>query len=344
MADARVTQGAVLLAEEVEADARVTQTAILYLHSEGVPANISQVALLYLAAESPCAAKRAQVWKITRRDETVYRFTTHDETVSWRNEEYSPCNSLSASAIEATMLNAIGGGDIEVNGLISDDSITEFDLANGLFDGAAVEVWLVPWNDPSLASDSPRRLLKGILGETTQSALNYTAQVFTASAKLAQKPLLNIYTPACRFEPGDGKCPVDVVGLTATGYVTAVLARMAYDRRSYRQFYCSSNDSNSSSSSSSSGGTFSTFYVYGLLTWVTGNNAGISSEIKSFDDGLVTLWEPMPHEIQISDQYSVRPGCAKTTSDHVNKFGLSMDSFGGFPDLPGLDAAIRGGN
>lgn len=344
--DLRTTQAAAQYAfTPTNVRARATQAAVQFAFSVSTNARLTQVVGQALVAAIPCVRKRCQVWKITRRDGEIFLFTTHDQPVTFHGDTYQPCASLQASAAESSVLNAVGGGDIQIKGLISDESITERDMAFGLFDGAIVEVWQVPWNDPSLASDSPKRLLKGVIGETKQGPTAYEAEMYTNSAKLAQNPLLNTYAPACRFTPGDSKCPILVAQQTATLVVTGVVERIARDRRSFRQFYVTPPNGSSSSSGgpvvSSSGYILS--YDHGLLTWTSGNNVGVQTEVKSFDsDDLMTVWDAMPHEVEIGDEATVSPGCAKTEDAHVNTWGLDMDSFGGFPDIPGTDSLIRG--
>lgn len=339
--DERVTQAALQVLYEIGAEARVTQAAAQVLYEVDATLRVTHLAIQALVPAIPCVRRRCQVWKITRRDGTEYHYTTHDEQVAFHGDTYQPCNSLRASAAEAGTLNAVGGGDIQIAGLIASDEITERDLANGLFDGAQVEVWEIPWDDSTLASDSPKRLLKGAIGETTQGPTSYQAEVFTRSAKLAQNPLLDTFTPACRFKPGDGRCPIDVAALTTTGTVLDTVTRIARDRRAHRQFYTSAPGAYGSSSSSS--GEPAVPWDYGLLTWLTGDNQGIEAEIKSIDsDSLLTLWDSMPNEIQVGDTFSVKPGCARTKDAHVTTWGFDIESFGGFPDIPGVDSIIRG--
>lgn len=341
----RTTQAAAQFAfTPTNVDARVTQAAAQYLFQQLNFARLTQVAAQVLVAAIPCVRQRCQVWKITRRDGIEYCYTTHDEPVAFHGKTYLPCNSLRASAAEAGTLNAVGGGDIEIRGLISADEITERDMANGLFDGADVEVWETSWGDQKLASDSPKRLLKGVIGETTQGATYYQAEVFNRSAKLAQNPLLDTYTPACRFKPGDGRCPINPELHINRGEVTGKVVIIARDRRRYRQFFATGPGEYGSSSSSS--GEVAIPWEHGLITWLTGLNAGIESEIKSLESqvgGLVvTLWDALPHEIEPGDTFEVRPGCARTKEAHVTTWGLDIESFGGFPDIPGVDSLIRG--
>jgi len=51
----------------------------------------------------------------------------------------------------------------------------------------------------------------------------------------------------------------------------------------------------------------------GVLTFETGNNAGVSYEIKKWIQGSLTLelWEEVRLEVQVGDQFRLYPGCHK---------------------------------
>jgi uncharacterized phage protein (TIGR02218 family) len=325
----RTSQAGILALYDGDGDIRTSQSSVLVLYRESQPVVFSQACVLALASISPCISYRCQCWKITRRDGNVFAFTTHDEPITFQSIEYLPCNSLVASAFEAGVITSGGGvGDAEVNGILADESITEHDLASGLFDGALVEIWQVSWGD---VTDTPRRLAKGILGKTTQGGVRYTAEMLSTGAKLSQRPLLDTVTPACRFRLGDGRCPVNLAALEVDSEVTGLLARNALQRNRFRQFV-------DSSLTEADG-----YFDFGRLTWTTGDNAGISSEVKSYvaGDNIITLWEIMPNEIQVGDEYTITPGCDGTRTAHTDKFGLTMASFGGFPDIPGFDSMVQ---
>lgn len=342
----RATQAASLALDASESSLRITQAAILTLYKEAQPlrttqaaitsldatisaARINQAAVLSLVTNTPCVEQRAQCWKITRKDGQAFLFTTHDLAVSFFGETYKPCYSLRSSASDGGIINNGSAGDTTITGLLSDESITEFDLVNGLFDGATVEVWVVPWSDPQYKTDSPRRLALGILGKTQTGGVTYTIEMLSPGAKLATKPLLETCTPACRYKLGDGRCPVDINSLTLNSSVESVEKRSAYSKASHRRF--------TDSLLSQDDG----YFDFGVLTWITGDNANLSSEIKTYQSDVITLWQPMPNEIKPGDQYSISPGCNKTVDDHKNKFGLDMVDFGGFPDIPGNDVLTR---
>lgn len=82
------------------------------------------------------------------------------------------------------------------------------------------------------------------------------------------------------------------------------------------------------------------YFTYGVVKWITGANAGLSMEVKSFSPGSVTLGMPMPHPIAVGDTYTITAGCDK-------QFGTCRDRwhniihFRGQPYIPGPDAILR---
>lgn len=84
------------------------------------------------------------------------------------------------------------------------------------------------------------------------------------------------------------------------------------------------------------------YYKYGKLTWLTGDNAGFSMEVKAFASGQFTLFEGMYYAISIGDTYSVYAGCNKAMSTCITKFDNILN-FRGEPYLPGLDEAVKVG-
>lgn len=79
----------------------------------------------------------------------------------------------------------------------------------------------------------------------------------------------------------------------------------------------------------------------GVVTWLTGSNAGRSMEIKDFvaDDGVtitqdLVLFLKMPFDIQVGDKATIYRGCDKSR-DTCRDIFANVRNFGGFPDIPG---------
>ncbi|MGB0749048.1 MAG: DUF2163 domain-containing protein [Magnetospiraceae bacterium] len=108
-------------------------------------------------------------------------------------------------------------------------------------------------------------------------------------------------------------------GYTNSGTVEAVADRA--------QFY-----------DSSRAGDAENFYRTGKLTWLTGDNANRSMEVRQFNSGYFALMEPMPRPIQAGDSYSVQAGCDKTCEICAARFS-NLINFRGEPLIPGRDEA-----
>lgn len=332
--NARVTQTAVLVLGKENPPIRDTQNVILVLAKEIVQPRITQAAVLVLAHVTPCVTQRAQCWKITRQDGQVFAYTTHDEVVNFGGTAYQPCDSLMASAIEQSDRT---GGSVEMTGILSDDGITETDLFSGLFDGAKVEVWQVSWGDPSNRTDPPKRLAAGVIGNMSHQQTSFRADVFTAGARLQQRPLLKTYTPSCRWELGSTECGVNLAALQVSGSVTAgVSTRDAVYRTERRQFVDTARTETVG------------YFDGGVVTFTSGANNGRTARIKTHtaasagspQGGQFYLWAPLLNEIAVGDTYTMRPGCDKKKQTCKDKFN-NFVNFGGFPDVPGNDALMQ---
>src|SRR5262245_14438687 len=98
-------------------------------------------------------------WRIERRDGAVLGFTDHDEDVWLDGLQCRAGTGRTGSEATAKLGLAVDGA--ELSGALSDDALDEAELAAGHYDGAAVEVHLVDWSEPSLHV----LLAKGTLGE-----------------------------------------------------------------------------------------------------------------------------------------------------------------------------------
>lgn len=328
--DARVTQAAVLSLIELmdAAPARVTQATALVVAEYIAGVRITQTATLVLADLTPVLSKWAQTWTITRADGEIFAYTSHDRPIMFRGVSHNPCNSLMASAVElSTAMGANGNQDL--TGILSDTGISERDVYNGLFDGAFIESWMVPWDDAG--GEVPFRLMGGVIGAADFGEVTFRQEVLSDSARLQQKALLETYTPACRFQFGndrDPRCPVDAVALSVFGSATGLSIPNASTTSTRRIF--------TDSTRSEPDG----YFNLGIIVWGSGANAGASSEIKDYTAGQFVLWEALLYPIALGDTYVARPGCDKSTADHL-VFNADLVDFGGFPDVPGSDSILQ---
>src|SRR5210317_1820897 len=89
----------------------------------------------------------AWCWRITRADGVTFGFTDHDRALAFEDTTFEPESGLTASEIRSGTDLSVDAQDAE--GVLTSDKITETDIADGLWDNAAVELWRVNWTDTS---------------------------------------------------------------------------------------------------------------------------------------------------------------------------------------------------
>lgn len=340
-AGGRITQAGVLAFGRAEPTNRVTQAGVVVFGRAEPTMRITQAgAAVFALPAVPCVTQWATCWIIRRLDGGVLGFTDLDSPLTLRGVTCSPCDSLNGSALElASPLGSVGNQD--VTGLIDDDAISEADLHAGKYDGATVEIWLVAWiADPARPYRAtldpvrpPSRQARGTMGRVSRGDVTFRAEVLTDGAALEQKPLTRIYTPGCTWQQRGGQygpeCGLVRADHLVTSAVTGVAARSVHNAARHRAFF----DSGRAEPS----GTFDR----AQLTWLTGANAGLRSEVKAWDldQKRFVLWDALPAEIAPGDTYETAPNCGYSP-EGCKGFG-NFINFGGFDKVPGQDAIVQ---
>jgi len=149
-------------------------------------------------------------WIVTRRDGTVQGFTDHDEDVPMGSTTCRAGTGLTGS--EISQKHGLAVDSSELSGALSDDALNEDDLAAGLYDAAAVALWLVDWSEPSLKV----LIASGTLGEVRRDGTAFVAEVRGLSQALGEESG-RLYTSRCGADLGDGRCRVDLTSPTYQG-------------------------------------------------------------------------------------------------------------------------------
>lgn len=335
MVEARAAQAGInALGAEVP-DVRAYQAGINALISTGVPARgsqaginalvaitadvrVSQAGINILAGSTPCSTQWCQIWTITRTDGEIFRFTSKDTGFPYLGNTYQACDSLVPSASEAVS-EVDAAGNMDLSGAIGPDGITEQALYAGLFDGAIAEAWLVPW----AGSGMPKRLLRGTFGPVEQTQTGFKVELLGDGAKLLQTPLISLIQPQCRWQFGDPvTCGVDLAPLTVTGTVDSATGQRSFIDAARAEA--------------------AGYFTRGRVTFTTGNNAGVSAEIKEhLTGGSFQLWPRLTFPILAGDQYSMTPGCTNLMEASGGTNGCDAWAnklrYGGFLKVPGGD-------
>lgn len=255
------------------------------------------------------------LWRLTRRDGTVMRFTDHSEDVVLGSETFEASTGYSRSAIAAN--SALQVDNVDLEGMLDSAAITEDDLRAGIYDFAAVDVLMVNWASPS---DGALTLRTGTLGEVSLATGTFTAEL-RGLAQALQTQIIELITPDCRATFGDARCGYDLSTVTETGTVATV----ATARRVVTVTL--------------TGARASGFFSGGLLTWTSGLNNGRAVEVKEHSGSTFTLFLPTGYVIAVGDAFSVSAGCPKTLAACV-AFD-NVVNFRGFPWVPGNDVMLR---
>lgn len=261
----------------------------------------------------------ATCWKVTRSDGQVFGFTDFDQDLTVSSQLYKASAGYTRSAVQtAADLNP---DSVDLAGVFDDVSITEVDLRAGLWDYASVEMFLVNWND---LTQGVLKLRIGRLGEVKAGRHQYTAEL-RGLAQNIQQEIGRIYSPACNADFGDARCGLNAALFTVTGAVTSVSSNRTF---------------NDTARTEADG-----YFDYGKITWTSGDNNGLSMEVKQSvqSGGAIALQLPMPFTVQVGDAYSMIAGCGKDIQVHCLLKFNNVVNFRGFPYVPGSDQMVTGG-
>ena len=258
----------------------------------------------------------AWCWRVSRNDGVTLGFTDHDRDLAFDGTIFEAATGFTASEIKDSL--GLSVDNLEVSSALKSDRLNEDDLAAGLYDDAAVEIWRVNWADVT-----QRVLMRtGSLGEVSRAASAFTAEVRGLAHEL-QQPKGRLYQFACDAGLGDAHCTVDLSlpTLRGTGTVSVASSTRLLSATSLAAFT-------------------SDWFTRGLLTFTTGPNAGRSQEVRrhTLDGAIATfeLWQPFAHAISPGDTFSVTAGCDKHFATCQAKFANGVN-FRGFPHIPGND-------
>ncbi|MES2983902.1 MAG: DUF2163 domain-containing protein [Pseudomonadota bacterium] len=256
----------------------------------------------------------ATCWSITRKDGVSYYFTEHDRDVVVEGQVYAAASGMSPSAV--TSQSGLAVDNLEFAGMLSAEVILESDILSGRYDHAELSIFMVNYADPAMGK---LHLKTGWLGEVTLQGGQFVAEMRGLSSRL-QQTIGEVYTSTCRARLGDARCTVELAGYTVSGTVTAVEAAHAF----------------SDSSKTQPNGYFS----YGVVTFTSGANAGLSMEVREFSSSRFGLFLPMAYAIEVGDTFTAIAGCDKVFDTCIGRFGNAVN-FRGEPHVPGTDKMLE---
>lgn len=267
----------------------------------------------------------AHALKVTREDGQVFGFTDHDRDAVVDGITYSASPGLDVSGISIAASAAVG--NLELRTLHDEEVFTTAEILGGVWRNASFLIFRYNWASPSDGIDS---ILAGTLG-AVEIQQNLVVVELHDLRRYLQQPVGAVSSKTCRYRLGSsdandgGLCRIELdgsPGFRVTGSVT-----QKTDNQVFRDSSRTEADD---------------WFGEGELTWLTGNNAGLSHKVKSFERGSppvheFTLALPAFSAIQVGDTYSAVPGCRKRfLEDCVGKFANGRN-FGGEPHRKGTN-------
>jgi len=245
---------------------------------------------------------------LTRTGTPVY-FTDHDEDIEYEGQTFLTASGFECSAIQ----NVVGGGNsnLEVTILVETDAHRQ-QIVGGLYAGAAITINVVNYEDLSMGH------LAMTVGLVTGVSLPYKHKAilsFQGRAASSNRYLTEVYSPTCRAIFCDARCSLNV--------------------NDYREsFTVDTADATKGFTTGDITGTAG-YWDLGVVRWLTGNNAGQATEIRSSSAGAIALMIRTKLPIQVGDTGLIERGCAKTLA--ACRAYSNILNFRGEPFMPGQD-------
>lgn len=252
----------------------------------------------------------AYLVKLTRRDGFVLAVTLdHDEDIVFGGVTYKAAFGGTPSVVETSSALNVDNMTAQVALMLL--GVQEKDIAAGLWDGCDVRVMRVNWADLSQGAENIKRATFGEIS-VGRGIANYEMRGITQHL---QQTLGDLVTPACNADFGDARCGMSIGVYTVTGTAGA--------GNGWTIFVPDRTEPDG-------------YYTGGKITFLSGANANLSQEVKSYSPGVVNLQEPFPYPFAEGDRYALLAGCDKSADTCQNKFG-NIVRFRGFPKVPGDD-------
>lgn len=257
----------------------------------------------------------ASCWKLERSDGTIYYFTNHDKKITFDGHDYTPAGGFNASARQKN--TELSDDNMSIAGMISSGAITEDDLRAGRYRNTKITEYLVDWKYPWL----------GAFMTSSYWIMNpvFTGEVWNAELQGVTRWLApkvgDVYGRQCRHELGDTSCGIVLSGIKESGTVSVInIERQDFDATGLST-------------------ATTDYFNYGKLTWTSGNNNGLSFDVKDYTGGDNILLQLLtPFDIEVGDTFDIYPGCDKLKETCNTKFS-NIVNYGGFPFIPGTDRA-----
>jgi len=254
----------------------------------------------------------ATYWRVNRRDGVTLGFTSHNRDLVFDGLRHQAAPGMLPSAIRRTA--ELEPDAVEVQGVLTHDTISSEDLRSGRYDGARIVIGVVDWETLEHAS-----LFRGELGGTSEDSGGFEAELRSDKASLSIDPVPRT-SPTCRAQFCDAACRLNPVRFTQ-------LVSIATSDIETGRITCVPTPTPAQ-------------FMHGNLRWIDGPHAGLTMQIINADAlGLVVDQQLLPG-ITPGARLFLRQGCDHTLTTCASRFANAVN-FQGEPFLPGNDLLAR---
>lgn len=252
-----------------------------------------------------------QIFKLTLRNGTVLGFTSFDQDIVLEDEPnviYSANSGMTASALSSSSKFNVDNMDVE--GFLENEKITESDLKSGKYDYADIIIGELNWNDKPY-NWSKVDFKTSNLGEVKIEGGKFIAEV----RGLMQHYQTNtgpMFQATCRAEFCDSKCKLNIVNYTYQSFVSSVTNNKIIN--------CNLNKAEN---------TFSK----GRIMFTSGLNNDLTLDVKYSNGGMIELMLPANYTINMNDTFDIIEGCNGVIENCQDRFGNAIN-FRGEPFIP----------
>ncbi len=275
----------------------------------------------------------AMLWKVARTDGVIMGFTDHDTPIRFTDSEsttpvvYEPQSGGTSTATDTS--SDMSTSNSELTSFLESDAITEGDIFAGRYDFAVIEVRLVNWADLTQGALLWKRAtmgqvkMKNGLFQTELRGLEFYFSTMIGET----------YGPTCRADLGDSRCTIDLSLWIQSGSVNTVSG--TYPKRTFVPNTALVMRGSGTPTTPAP----SAWFNGGVLTLLTGANAGFNIEVGAWDGTTISTFEDLPYAVQSGDRFTIEPGCKKDVTTCFAKFN-NVPNFRGEPQIPGMDAVL----
>ena len=268
--------------------------------------------------------EKTDVYTITLRGGTVYRWSAHDLALQLGSRSFGVGPGLWRSRVRYTV-----GIDVDKLTLrLTDNTALQLNgrpfqtfVRGGGFDGALVQLERVFWGAADTAPVGALLWFVGNVIDTEGDRNEATLSVASYLQWLRVQVPNGVYQTKCLNTLFDPQCGLSRTAFTVTGSATG-----ATD--SYRSTFTHSL------------GQTAGWFSLGVMTFTSGANAGISRTCKLHTSTVLTALQPWPFPVAPGDDFTITPGCDRLKSTCQSAKFNNLIRFRATPFVPAPETVL----